>query len=582
VLAWGAIVAVTGGVDTRLFGLDIRSRDPFRALAAGLLLVLIQAVFFRRELTRDLDRAVAVVRLRAAVFVALLAVAVAAHGVIFGTFSVGGSDAYGYVNQAYDWLDGALPRPIQLTERLPFETSDRMQSPLGYREGPQPQTIVPTYAPGLPLVMAAALAAFGACAPFFVSPVFAALFVWLTFRLGTRAGSPTIGLVAAFLVSTSPVVLFQAVWPMSDVPAAALWTGAALFALGSRPRDALSAGFLTALGVLIRPNLLPVAVLLTVPILQRGPLRERLVRITLFGVPLSIAVLFTGWLNALWFGSPLSSGYGAAGELYDWANVAPNLRLYAAWLWKSQTAWILLALAPLVPSFRRALDGRVLTICLLLPAGVVACYVSYAQFEEWWYLRFLLPGLGALMVLAAAGLVGLARSVAKPFGVIGAVVVLTLIAASCLSFARREGIFGPVRDSERRYAVLGSFAASLPANAALIAVQHSGSLRFHTGRLTVRFDTLEYPRSQELVPSLERAGYRPLLVIDDAEAADVRARFGIPEGAALPWPIRARLRELGGVTVYDLGTSPAGEDPVALEPARSGWCDVPRRAPARR
>ena len=80
--------------------------------------------------------------------------------------------------------------------------------------------------------MALALAVFGACGPFLVSPVFAALFVWLTFRLGTRAGGPTAGLVAALLVSTSPVVLFQTVWPMSDVPAAAVWTGAALVALG--------------------------------------------------------------------------------------------------------------------------------------------------------------------------------------------------------------------------------------------------------------------------------------------------------------------------------------------------------------
>ena len=79
---------------------------------------------------------------------ALLAAAVAAHGVVFGTFSVGGSDAYGYVNQAYDWLEGALPRPIPLAERLPFDATDRMQAPLGYRKGRQPQTIVPTYAPG--------------------------------------------------------------------------------------------------------------------------------------------------------------------------------------------------------------------------------------------------------------------------------------------------------------------------------------------------------------------------------------------------------------------------------------------------
>jgi hypothetical protein len=160
--------------------------------------------------------------------------------------------------------------------------------------------------------------------------------------------------------------------------------------------------------------------------------------------------------------------------------------------------------------------------------------------------------------------------------------VLSLIAASCLSFAVRQGIFGPVRDSERRYAVVGSFAASLPQNAALLAVQHSGSLRFHTGRLTVRFDTLEYPRSQELAPALEAMGHHPFLIIDDGEVASVQTLFGLPADAPLPWPVRARMRELGGVTVYDMGTRPAAGGPVALEPVAAQWCDAERRAPVRR
>jgi hypothetical protein len=314
-----------------------------------------------------------------------------------------------------------------------------------------------------------------------------------------------------------------------------------------------------------------------VPLVRHGSVRDRVVRALLFGVPVAVVIVFTGWLNELWFGSPLNSGYGAASELYEWTNIVPNLRLYGAWLWRSQTGWMLLALVPLFPLLERGLDRRTLVVCLSLLLGVLGCYVSYAQFEVWWYLRFLLPAFGALMVLTASGLVSVARMAAKPFGVIGAAVVLWLIAVSCLSFAASEGVFGGVRSNERRYAAVASYAATLPANAALVAVQHGGSLRFYTGRLTVRFDVLEPPRSQELVQALERAGYHPYLVIDDAEAPDVRARFGMAEHAPLPWPIRARLRELGGVTVYDLGTSPAGDGPVALEATQPAWCDVPRR-----
>ena len=486
------------------------------------------------------------------------------------------------MNQAYDWAEGALPRPVAVGDALPFELSDRMQAPLGYREGPQPGTIVPTYAPGLPLVMAATVLLFGPCGPFLVVPAGAALFVWLTFKLGVRAGGTAVGLVAAAVLSVSPVVLYQAVWPMSDVPAGAVWTGAALCSLGGRRRDVVAAGLLTAMGILIRPNLVPVALVFIAVLLRAGPHRERLVRLIAFGLPLIPVVVFVGWLNALWFGSPLNSGYGAAGELYRWSNVLPNLKLYGAWLWQAQTPWVLLALVPLLPWCRRSLDGTTVALCALLFAAVAACYASYAQFEVWWYLRFLLPAFGALAVLTAAGLVSLARIVPRPFGSLGAAAALWLLATSCFWFAAREGVFGRVRDSERRYAAFGSFAAALPPNAALIAVQHSGSLRFHSGRPVVRFDALEYPRSLELPRALERAGHHPFLVIDDAEAASVRARFGVPVDMPLPWPIRARMRELGGVTVYDLAASPSSESPVALEPAAIGWCDAVRRAPAGR
>ena len=44
-------------------------------------------------------------------------------------------------------------------------------------------------------------------------------------------------------------------WPMSDIPAAAFWTGAAVSALGTTRRSALATGLWTAAGLLVRPNL---------------------------------------------------------------------------------------------------------------------------------------------------------------------------------------------------------------------------------------------------------------------------------------------------------------------------------------
>jgi len=576
---WGGVVALTGGIHARLLGIPITSRDPLRVFVLAFGAMLLYALFFWSDFVRLIHRSVEVTRARAAMVAFVIAALLAWYGAALGTFSVGGSDAYGYVNQAYDWKDGPLPRPIALRTSLPFESPDRLQAPLGYREGREPGTIVPTYAPGLPLIMAVALLA-GPCGPFLIAPASGALLVWLTFALGRHTAGPLTGLAAAIVVSVSPVVLHQTLWPMSDVPAAAVWTGATLLAVGTRRRDAIGAGLLTAIGVAIRPNLAPAALALVPAIVWTGSLRERAIRLIAFGLPSAAVAIFVGWLNAQWFGSPLNSGYGSAGEIYQWSNVLPNLKLYGAWMWESQTPLVLVAGVLLVPRLRRAADTRALVVSALLVVTVVACYVSYAQFEMWWYLRFLLPAFGAFAVLVAAGLRGIARALPPPLGAVIAGLVVLFIAVRCLTFAERQGTFA-IKDSERRYAVVAGFAAGLPENAALLAIQHSGSLRFLTGRLVVRFDWVPYPRSLDLVRAIERSGHHPFLVIDDAEMGDVRRWLGVPANEGPPWPVRARMRELGGVTVYDLGSTPSGDMPVAIEPTPAGWCETPPRAPQR-
>jgi hypothetical protein len=572
-IIWGTIVAATGGVDVRLAGVAIRSRDPFRALMAGLALLLLMAAFARPALVHDLDWLAERIRRWAPALAAVMALTLGAHAVWFGSFGVGGADAYGYVNQAYDWASGQLPRAIPLPMTLPFPGSDEMQIPLGYRVGQQAHTMVPTYAPGLPLFMAVSLAA-GGCGPFFVVPIFSVLLVWLTFRLGERAAGPLTGLLAALVLIVSPVVLYQAAWPMSDVPAAALWTGAALFSLRARRRDALAAGLFAAAGLLVRPNL---PLLWAVPLVQiawSSVGRNRWERIGVYAAPAIVPAIVVAALNTMWFGAASNSGYGAPGELYQWANVWPNVKLNAAWLWQSQSPWVLLALLPLLPLFGRPFDRRVIALCGLMVAATFACYASYAQFEVWWYLRFLLPAAGAFAVLLAGGLASLPRVLPRPFGAIVAGVALWLMCSSTLTFASSAGVFGRMRDGERRYVDIGEFVArELPANAALFSSQHSGSLRFYSGRLTLRYDSVRKEWAKDVPRAVERAGYHPYLVIDDAETAQVREQFGLPADGSLPWPVRARMRELGGLTVFDLATAAADVSPTALEPGVTHWCE---------
>jgi hypothetical protein len=576
--AWGVVVQVTGGVDVRVAGIAIRSRDPFRALLTSLLIFLFVAVVHRRYFIEVLDAIGARLRAWSAGLVLVVALALAAHGIVFGSFGVGGADAYGYVNQAYDWASGALPRALPLPLALPFETSDQMQTPLGYRVGVTPHTMVPTYAPGLPLIMAVALL-LGGCGPYFVVPFFAVLFVWFTYRLGTLAGGRAVGVVAALVLVTSPVVLYQVLWPMSDIPAGALWTAAFVYALGGSRKSAVAAGLWAAVGLLVRPNLLfvPAAPLLLIASVTTG--RERWIRGALFTLPLVPVAVLVAVLNTMWYGSPSNSGYGAARDLYLLGNVWPNVKLYFSWFRESQSAWMLLALLPFVPPFSRHVQRRVLASCALVFLVTFASYVSYSQFEVWWYLRFLMPAFGALAVMIAAGLACIARAVPQPFGRMAAGIALYLMIVTTVSFAADKNVFGRLRAGERRYVDVGEFAAdALPPNAALFSTQHSGSLRFYSGRVTLRFDWVQKEWAPTVPAVVERAGYHPYLVVDDWEIAQVRSQFGFAPDAPLPWPIVARMRELGGLTVFDMATAPGAVTPIALEPSSRYWC-APRHRP---
>jgi len=578
-LVWGVAVALTGGIDARVAGIAVRSRDPFRALAASVILFVVVAIVYRDESSRLIDQVRGRLDRHAAALALAAGVALAVHGVVFGSFSVGGADSFGYMDQAYGWASGTLPRPLPMSLALPFETSDPMQAPLGYKVGTQPHTMVPTYAPGLPLLMAVALAA-GSCGPFFVVPLFSALFVWFTFRLGTLAGGRLVGLVSALVLATSPAVLYQALWPMSDVPAGALWTAAFVYALGQSRKSAIAAGCWAAIGLLVRPNLLfvPAVPLLLIAMNSRG--RERWIRAACFCLPIVPVVVFVAALNTIWYGSPANSGYGAARELYRMENVWPNLQLYSSWLWQSQSPCLLLALVPFLPFFRRRVDARVPAACALIVLVTLASYISYSQFEVWWYLRFLLPGFGAFAVLIAVGAAAVSRALPQPFGRLAAAVVLCLMMAATISFAADKGVFGDLRATERRYVDIGEFvAAHLPQNAALFAVQHSGSLRFYSGRITLRYDWVQPAWAAAVPAAVEREGRHPFLVVDDFEIPQVRKQFGFPAESALPWPIVARMRELGGMTVFDMATHPEPGSPIALEPGSLHWC-APRARPA--
>ena len=103
-----------------------------------------------------------------------------------------------------------------------------------------------------------------------------------------------------------------------------------------------------------------------------------------------------------WYGSPFNSGYGSAGQLYSVASIWPNLQRYPVWLVQSHSPLSLLFLLPLVMWKRLDADWTGVRLAYLLIGATWLSYLPYFAFEEWWYLRFMLPSIPAMLVLIAS------------------------------------------------------------------------------------------------------------------------------------------------------------------------------------
>ena len=117
---------------------------------------------------------------------------------------------------------------------------------------------MPTYSPGLPMLMGGMKLVSGQCGLFAVTPLLAGLAVLATYGLGRRLGSPPTGLAGAWFLATSPIVA-GTMEPLTDVPVMSAWSIAFYFLLGQGARSAAAAGLFAALAIFIRPNLFPLA-----------------------------------------------------------------------------------------------------------------------------------------------------------------------------------------------------------------------------------------------------------------------------------------------------------------------------------
>jgi len=494
-LVAAVLIAVSGGFVASAGGVRIsaRSWEVPAVAAAALIVTWLMAARRAGGVVTDLEWAGREVEASGPAWGRALALAVAVLSVYCASFSASGSDASGYLSQAAMWsrFEWRVPDALRALSDWPLPPAGT--TPLGWRAALEPGWQVPTYAPGLPWLMAVPHTIAGTAGAVGVVVGAAGIALWATSALASRLGGGLAAPLAAVLLGTSPTFLVHAFQPMSDVPVTAAWM--VCWWLVAQ-ESALGAGAAAAVASAVRPNLAPLAVLpWFVSIYRAHPTGRRAVAVR-FALPVAAAGILIAVLQWRWYGSPLTSGYGTAGELFALPNVFPNARLYAAWLLEAEpTIVAAIAAACLVTLFSRpsgSSDRRWLVAGLCLFAGgVVAAYLVYAVFEVWTYVRFLLPSLAVLVALASAAIVRAVRRL--PVAARGGVVVAVALVAggTGLQTARTLGVFQISAVMARAREAGEELRGVLGPRTVILAAEQSGSMRYMTGRPIVRWDTLD-------------------------------------------------------------------------------------------
>ena len=504
-----------------------------------------------------------------AILALVIALALAGFGLTRGTRAVGGSDSSCYGLMAEAFGTGHWQPSSALAVEAPWPDASRTLAPGGFIPSPvRPDAASPICAPGFSVLMAPFYAIGGRDAVFAVTPIAAFVLVWCAFVLANRLAGGLAGVAAAALTASSPIVLFQAVQPMNDIATAALWMAAlAVATVRLKPdttsandvasgfsRTMLFAGLLIGLAILVRPNLAPLAAIVvammvsdTLPrsayVAEKGATRWWPVVLVMAGALPGVAAWL--WLNHVLYGSVIGSGYGDAGRLFSLSNVGANAANYGKAFYQTQTLVPILALAA---PFVLAGEARRLALWFLAAAGVVtAIYFLYQPFPEWWYLRFLIPAIVLAIIVACSVAARLAdRGRMRGVVAIGtvALVMMGIQTAGARQVLALQALEGRYRESA------DLVATRLPANAVLITVWQSGSVRFHAGREAVLWDSLDPTWLDRAVAWLSAQGRAPYILVERREEAEFRDRFrGQAEIGALDWPPRFNIG--GQARIFD-------------------------------
>lgn len=449
--------------------------------------------------------------------------ALAAFGLWLATHATvvaGGDDSSGYLNSARLLAGGQPTAELRVPAEFGPAPGWRAEyfQPLGFVARADHTTLAPKYASGLPLHLAAASLVLGwEAGPLLIGVGAALAALVLCHLLGRDLGLDR-GLAASGVVMLGafPVFLFTSIQPLSDT-LATTWSLAALWAARRSARGggwAAFAGAAFAMAVLVRATNI---VLLPALLVWLGVQPRRLGAFLLGGLPGAVWLL--GYNHAV-YGGALRSGYVALHEAFAFHHGPGTMAHFAQWLVLLLPAPVLL----LAPGALWSGPRRDALALLLAFAGLAVVYVFYEiSHEVWWCLRFLLPGVPALIL---AGLL-VWRDTRPPVRRTAAVVFSAWAVALSLFWTDRLHVL-LVRDYEAVYRSAALRVRELvPANALVAASSPSGALFYYTDLAVLRWDLLP-PEQFKRLAALATRAQRPIFALLFDEFEDRARRDHLP------------------------------------------------------
>jgi hypothetical protein len=263
----------------------------------------------------------------------------------------------------------------------------------------------------------------------------------------------------------------------------------------------------------------------------------------------AIGSLVAAVLNHLLYGSPLNSGYGSLAELYSADHVLPNAARYLTWLGTAETPlFALLLVSPwsaAEPAPSRYVRWYGLTLGLLM----VASYLPWLVLESWTFLRFLLPAFPLLYLLLASSALTSKTPAGWPRRAL-AIVVFAIVGVPHARALVNKDVF-EIAAFESRYRTVAEYVRrSLPEDAVVISMQHSGSVPYYSGRQILRYNYLDPAWLDRAVDFFRDRGRPCFAVLESWEVAAFRDRF---EATSRLGGLPGRpVAVIDGISVYEL------------------------------